>query len=41
VVESDKRQRMEELGLAEGSKPYSAKSLEEKKQALLSRLLKK
>jgi hypothetical protein len=41
VVESDKRERMEALGISDGknNKPNTAKSIEEKRSALLGRLM--
>jgi hypothetical protein len=40
VVENDKRERMEALGISDGNnKPNTSKSLEEKRNSLLSRLM--
>lgn len=38
VVEADKRERAEALGISENKKPLSAQSIEDKKSLLLSRL---
>lgn len=38
VVEADKRDRMDALGIADGNKPVNEKTVDEKKAILLSRL---